>query len=106
MIDRTRRAHPVVDDLISKIGALLVDNRTFRGDDPHGVTEPMPLPGITFVGDLDTGVLDEMFVIVASVLRGDGVRLFERLGGAHVKLEPLSLTHTQHVTNHWMGVVR
>jgi riboflavin biosynthesis pyrimidine reductase len=27
--------NPTVDALIGKIGALLVGNRTFRGDDPH-----------------------------------------------------------------------
>ncbi len=27
--------NPLVDDLITNIGALLVGNRTFRGDDPH-----------------------------------------------------------------------
>jgi dihydrofolate reductase len=70
--------NPAVDDLIGKIGALLIGNRTFRGDDPHkgtasegkpfggGWTGPQfvlthrppdtPVPGITFVGDLRDGV--------------------------------------------------
>ena len=38
---------------------------------------------------LETGLLDEIIVHVAPVLVGDGVRLFERAGGAAVKLEPI-----------------
>src|SRR5919199_5450193 len=70
--------NPVVDDLIPMIGALLVGRRTFGGDDPHKGTpsegEPFgggwsgpqfvlthhapdtPVPGITFVGDLESGL--------------------------------------------------
>jgi dihydrofolate reductase len=71
--------NPMVDELIPNIGALLVGNRTFHGDDPHkGVegkegkpfgggwsgpqfvlTHRAPdttIPGITFVRDLQTGV--------------------------------------------------
>jgi dihydrofolate reductase len=71
--------NPVAADIIGKIGALLVGNRTFRGDDPHKgdaekegkafgggwtgqqfvVTHHIPdtaEPDITFVGDLDSGV--------------------------------------------------
>jgi dihydrofolate reductase len=39
---------------------------------------------------LEAGLLDEIIVHVAPVLVGDGVRLFERAGGAVVKLEPIS----------------
>src|SRR6266568_7380658 len=114
--------NPTVDEVIGKIGALLVGNRTFRGDDPYKgtakegkpfggawtgpqfvLTHNPPVPGVTFVGDLDTGiaaalaaagdkyvnvlgastaqqcleagVLDEILVLVAPVLLGDGVRL-------------------------------
>jgi dihydrofolate reductase len=38
---------------------------------------------------LESGLLDEIIVHVAPVLLGDGVRLFERAGGATVKLEPI-----------------
>ena len=41
---------------------------------------------------LEAGLLDEIIVHVAPVLVGDGVRLFERAGGAAVKLEPISST--------------
>jgi hypothetical protein len=69
---------PVLEDVITKVGALLVGNRTFRGDDPHKGTpkegKPFgggwdgpqfvlthhapdtPVPGVTFVGDLDSAV--------------------------------------------------
>ena len=38
---------------------------------------------------LEAGLLDEIIVHVAPVLVGDGVRLFERAGGAAVKLSPI-----------------
>ena len=149
--------NPTVDDLIGRIGALLVGNRTFRGDDPYkgvaakegkpfggGWSGPQfvlthhapdtPVPGVTFVGDLDSGVaaakaaagdkyvnvlgantaqqcldagvLDEILVLIAPVLLGDGVRLFDRPGGANVKLERISLTHARQATNLWLRVAR
>jgi dihydrofolate reductase len=39
---------------------------------------------------LENGLLDEIVVHVAPVLLGDGVRLFERVGGEPVKLDPIS----------------
>lgn len=70
--------NPEVDGLIGDIGALLVGNRTFRGDDPYkgsskegkpfggGWDGPQfvlthhppdtPVPGVTFVTDLAAGV--------------------------------------------------
>jgi len=148
--------NPAVDEIIGNIGALLVGNRTFRGDDPYkgtskegnpfggGWTGPQfvlthhapdtPVPGVTFVCDLDSGVaaakaaagdryvnvlgantahqcldagvLDEILVCIAPVLLGDGVRLFDRPGGTNVKLERLSLTHAPLATNLWLRVVR
>ncbi len=149
--------NPTVDDVIGKIGALLVGNRTFRGDDPYkgvearagkpfggGWSGPQfvlthhapdtPVPGVTFVGDLDSGVaaaktaagdkyvnvlgaevarqcldagiLDEILVCIAPVLLGDGVRLFDRPGGTNIRLERLSLTHAPQATNLWLRVVR
>ena len=69
---------PEVDDLVGDIGALLVGNRTFRGDDPNRGTEAegkpfgggwtgpqfvlthdipeSPVPGVTFVDDLGSAV--------------------------------------------------
>jgi dihydrofolate reductase len=128
--------NPAVDEIMSQVGALLVGNRTFGGDDPYkgtphegepyggGWTGPQfvlthhapdtLVPGVTFVGDLDGGVaaaksaagdkyvavfgaevarqcldaglLDEIFVCIAPVLLGDGVRVFDYPGGANVKL--------------------
>jgi len=147
--------NPTVDELIGDIGALLVGNRTFRGDDPHkgttkagkpfggGWTGPQfvlthhppdsPVPGVTFVSDLESGVaaakaaagdkyvnvlgantaqqcldacvLDEILVFIAPVMLGDGVRLFDRPGGSNVKLERISLTHAPQATNLWLRVV-
>jgi dihydrofolate reductase len=39
---------------------------------------------------LETGLLDEIIVHVAPILLGDGVRLFERVGGEPVTLGPIS----------------
>jgi dihydrofolate reductase len=148
--------NPTVDDLINDIGALLVGNRTFGGDDPYkGVedregkpfgggwsgpqfvlTHHAPdtsVPGVTFVSDLESGVaaakaaagdkyvnvlgartarqcleaglLDEILTIIAPVLLGDGVRLFDWPGGSNIKLERLSLTQAPLATNLWMRVV-
>ena len=38
---------------------------------------------------LEAGLLDEVLVLVAPVLLGDGTRLFEHAGGTNVPLEPL-----------------
>lgn len=134
--------NPAANDLIGQIGALLVGNRTFRGDDPHKGTEKegkpfgggwngpqfvlthrvpdVVVPGITFVADLgsalaaartaagdkyvnilgasvarqclEAGELDEVFVFIAPVLLGDGVRLFDHQGGAHVGLERIGVS--------------
>ncbi|MBC6462091.1 dihydrofolate reductase family protein [Actinomadura sp. HBU206391] len=147
--------NPTVAEFIPQIGALLVGNRTFGGDDPHRGTEKegkpfgggwsgpqfilthnapaTAVPGVTFVGDLDSGVtaakaaagdkyvnilgaevarqcleagvLDELLVFIAPVLLGDGVRLFDHPGGTNIKLERLSLTHAPSATNLWLRVV-
>src|SRR5260370_40076455 len=70
--------NPTVDELVPRIGSLLVGNRTFRGDDPYKGTEKegkafggawagpqfvlthhppdTPVPGVTFVADLASGL--------------------------------------------------
>ena len=40
------------------------------------------------------------------ILLGDGVRLFDRAGGAKIALERISLTQVPHATNLWLRVVR
>ncbi|PXY22682.1 dihydrofolate reductase family protein [Prauserella muralis] len=148
--------NPAVEELIGEIGAILVGNRSFRGDDPHRgdveregkafgggwegpqfvlthVPPAEPVPGVRFVGDLDSavaeakaaageryvniigadvarqclaaGMLDEIFVCIAPVLLGDGVRLFDQPGGAMVKLERLSLTEAALASNVRLRVV-
>jgi dihydrofolate reductase len=86
-----------------------------------------PVPGVTFVGDLRTavaqakeaagdryvnilgadvarqcleaGLLDEILMFFAPVLLGDGVRMFDRPGGA-----PIGLTPVPGETAHWYRV--
>ncbi len=70
--------NPLVDEVVGRIGALLVGNRTFRGDDPYrgtskegkpfggGWSGPQfvlthsvpdtPVPEVTFVDDLAAGI--------------------------------------------------
>lgn len=148
--------NPMVGDLISRIGSLLVGRRTFGGDDPHRGTDKEgkafgggwdgpqfvlthrppqePVPGVTFVEDLgeaiaaakaaageayvnvlgasvarqclEAGALDEILVLIAPVMLGDGVRLFDHPGGTNVKLERLSLSEAPLATNLWLRVVR
>jgi dihydrofolate reductase len=148
--------NPPIDGLVNDIGALLVGNRTYRGDDPNKGDPDKegafggawsgpefvlthrppdtPVPGVTFVSDLqsgvvaakaaaggkyvnilgadvarqclEAGVLDEILVCVAPVMLGDGVRLFEWPGGTNVKLERQSVTHVPHATNIWYRVLR
>jgi dihydrofolate reductase len=147
--------NPLVDELIGRIGALLVGRRTFGGDDPHRGTDKAgkpfgggwdgpqfvlthhtpdtSVPGVTFVsgieeavaaataaaGDryvnilgagtarqcLEAGALDEVLVLIAPVLLGDGVRLFDHPGGTKVRLERLSVTTVPLATNLWYRVV-
>jgi dihydrofolate reductase len=146
--------NPTAEALIDDIGALLVGNRTFGGDDPNKGTPnegafggrwsgpqfvlthhvpDAPVAGVTFVGDLESGVsaakaaagdkyvnilgasvgrqcleagvLDEVLVCVVPLLLGDGVRMFEHPGGSTVKLERISLTDAPPSTNIWMRVI-
>ncbi|MGI8710483.1 MAG: dihydrofolate reductase family protein [Acidimicrobiales bacterium] len=55
---------------------------------------------------LEAGLVDEILVILAPVLLGDGVRLFDHPGGTNVKLERISLTIAPAATNLWLRVVR
>lgn len=146
--------NPVVDELITRTGAILVGNTTFGGDDPlkgqpgegeafgGGWEGPQfvlahrpptdPIPGVTFVGDIDTaiaesraaagdkdvnilgasvaaqclgaGALDEVVVSILPVLLGDGTRLFEHPGGKTVRLEQIGVTHTQQFANLWYRI--
>ena len=155
LTDLLLRSDPELDDLVHRIGALLVGKRTFSGDDPnkgtdaegafggqwHGPTvvlthEPPDGPAgpdVTFVDDLSTAValarqaagdtyvnvlganvaaqcleageLDEVLAIIAPVLLGDGVRLFDHPGGTNVRLAPLDPDATGPLS-HWYRVAR
>lgn len=148
--------NPAVDDIVSRIGALLVGRRTFGGDDPHRGTDKegkpfgggwdgpqfvlthhapdTPVPGVTFVRDLDSGLaaakaaagdgyvnvlgastarqcldagaLDEILVFIAPVMLGDGVRLLDRPGHPKVRLERLRVSEAPLATGLWFRVAR
>jgi dihydrofolate reductase len=55
---------------------------------------------------LDAGVLDEIFVFVAPVLLGDGVRMFAQPGGTNVRLERVRVSEAPGATNIHFRVVR
>lgn len=54
---------------------------------------------------LAAGLLDEILVLIAPVLLGDGTRLFEHPGGTRVRLEPIDPQRTG-PTGHWFRVAR
>jgi dihydrofolate reductase len=98
--------------------------------DPPAAAE---YPDVTFAGDLDTavrvakdaahgkyvnvlgadvakqcleaGLLDEILVLIAPVLLGDGTRLFHHAGGVNVRLEPIDSQRTG-PTSLWFRVRR
>lgn len=49
--------------------------------------------------------LDEILVLIAPVLLGDGVRLFDHPSGTNIKLERIRLTQAPRATNLWFRVV-
>ena len=53
---------------------------------------------------LEAGLLDEVLVLVAPVLLGDGVRLFEHAGGREVRLERLHVSEAPTAVNLWFRV--
>ncbi|HEX3737630.1 MAG TPA: dihydrofolate reductase family protein [Solirubrobacterales bacterium] len=57
-------------------------------------------------GCLELGELDEVLVLVAPILLGDGVRLFEHPGGAEVELERIGVEVEPIATHIWFRVVR
>jgi dihydrofolate reductase len=96
---------------------------------------PEPVPGVTFVEDLheavaaakaaaggkdyvnvlgasvarqclDAGALDEVLVLFAPVMLGDGVRLFDHPGGKTVRLERMGVSEAPLATSLWLRVVR
>lgn len=54
---------------------------------------------------LDAGMLDEVLVLVAPILLGDGVRLFDHPGGTRIRLEPIDPDRSG-LLSHWYRVVR
>lgn len=49
-------------------------------------------------------MLDEILVLIAPVMLGDGVRLFEHPGGSTVALERISLSQAPLAANLWFRV--
>jgi dihydrofolate reductase len=54
---------------------------------------------------LEAGLLDELLVLIAPVLLGDGTRLFEQPGGTRVRLEPLA-DERSGLDRFWFRIVR
>lgn len=54
---------------------------------------------------LEEGLLDEILVLIAPVLLGDGTPLFQQVGGREISLRRRDVTSPRHVTNLWFDVV-
>ena len=54
---------------------------------------------------LEAGQLDEVLTLIAPVLLGDGVPLFDHPGGRNTKLERLSVGQVPLATSLWFKVV-
>jgi dihydrofolate reductase len=88
---------------------------TFVGDINSAVTAAKAAAGDKYVNVLgasvarqclEVGALDEIFVIIAPLMLGDGVKLFDHPGGKNVKLERMSLTQAPQATNLWFRVMK
>lgn len=95
--------------------AAPVPGTTFVTDFDEAVTAAKAAAGDKYVNIiganiaaqcLDAGLLDEILTMVAPVMLGDGVRMFDRPGGTNVPLERISLTHAPLATNIWMRVLK
>lgn len=54
---------------------------------------------------LEAGLLDEVLVLIAPVLLGDGTPLFHQPGGREVTLRRREVASPHHVTNLWFDVI-
>jgi dihydrofolate reductase len=147
--------NPLAEDIVHRVGSLLVGRRTFDGDDPNRGTEsegafggqwhgpvvvlthrppeePPDDPDLTFSSDLpgavataraaagdkyvnilgaevargclEAGLLNEILVLIAPVLLGDGTRLFDWPGGHSVDLVRTHVSEAPGVVNLWYDV--
>jgi len=101
--------------LAHKVPGISIPGITFVTDLGRGVAAAKSAAGDKYVGVfgaqvaaqcVEAGVLDEIFVCIAPVMLGDGTRLFNRPGGANVRLERLSLTETPGMTSLVLRVIR
>jgi dihydrofolate reductase len=88
---------------------------TFVTDLKDAVEQAKAAVGDKYVGVLGAEVarqcieedlLDEVFVSVAPLLLGDGVRLFDHPGGTNIRLEPIQVTEVPTVTSLHFRVIR
>jgi dihydrofolate reductase len=88
---------------------------TFAGDLDSAVAAARAAAGAKYVNVLgaevgrqclEAGLVDEILVLVAPVLLGEGVRFYDHAGGHRVRLERISVSHVPHVTNLWFRVLR
>jgi dihydrofolate reductase len=87
---------------------------TFTADLAEGVAAAKAAAGEKYVNVLgatvgraclEAGLLDEVFVCIAPVLLGGGVRLFDRPDGKPVRLERLHQSEAPGATNLWLRVL-
>jgi dihydrofolate reductase len=88
---------------------------TFVSDLKDAVEQAKAAVGDKYVGVLgadvarqcvEEGLLDEVFVSLAPLMLGDGIRLFDHPGGTNIRLEPIQVTEVPSATNLHFRVVR
>ena len=97
----TIRAPDVFTFVHDGIESAIAQARAVAGDRViglHGATVPQQA--------LRAGLLDELIVHLVPMLLGDGVRLFDLLGAAPVRLERTRVIESPLVTHLWFRVVR
>jgi dihydrofolate reductase len=155
-MNRLEGGNEIADELVPRVGALLVGRNTHGGDDPNRGTDSEGAfggqwhgpefvvthhpgadrpPSLFYVDDIERGIalareaagegryvnvlgadiarqcielgeLDEILMLVAPVLLGDGVPMFRVAGGAEVALEPISVKAEPGSTNLWFRIRR
>ena len=101
--------------LTHRVPAKPVPGITFVADLPAGVAAARAVAGDKYVNVmgasvamqcLQAGELDQVLTLIAPVLLGDGVRLFEHPGGMQVGLERIKIMEAPLATGLWYRVVR
>jgi dihydrofolate reductase len=102
VLTRTPPSEPVPrTTFVTDLGEAIAAARAAAGEEYVNV-----LGAETARSCLEAGELDEILTLIAPVLLGDGVRLFEHPGGTHVRLERIDAGTAPLATHVWFRVAR